>query len=85
MTRQAWQQRTSPTEVFKRAGGRRHYNQIRALHALLRRLKVAKLAALGYTQSAIAQELQVHRSTICRDLTRLAEESQLRPSQFLRY
>ena len=83
MTRGEWHRQTSREAAARRAGGRRHYNQIRQQQALRRRLQVAKLVALGYTQTAIAQELQVHRSTITRNLQRLQEQT-LRPSVFLR-
>jgi DNA-binding NarL/FixJ family response regulator len=82
MTRQQWQRGTTHDEIARRTGGRTRYNQVRALHALLRRLKVAKLAALGYSQRQISKELNVHRSTVCRDLQRLQEQI-LRPSYLL--
>jgi DNA-binding NarL/FixJ family response regulator len=83
MTKQQWSRNIPSTEAYARAGGRRRWNEVRQLHALLRRLRVAKYAALGYSQTAIAAELQVHKSTVCRDLARLAEELRLRPSYFL--
>jgi DNA-binding CsgD family transcriptional regulator len=85
MTKRDWHRRTTPEQAARRAGGRRHYNQIRALQALVRGLEVARLAALGYRQAEIARQLGVHRSTVCRDVAKLLDaRSRLRPSLFLR-
>jgi DNA-binding NarL/FixJ family response regulator len=84
MNTREWSRRTTPEEAARRAGGRRHYNDLRQLAALLRGLEVARLAALGYRQAAIARELGVHRSTVCRDVAKLLDgRSRLRPSYFL--
>jgi hypothetical protein len=59
-------------EVVARAGGRRRYNSLRQFNATLRRAQVLELAkerGLGRgARAQIARELNVHRSTITRDL-----------------
>jgi hypothetical protein len=76
-----WSFPTSPEEAARRAGGRRHYNRWRQTLALIRQTKVSRL--LGRypllrrgTVSAIARELAVHPSTICRDIKALLRRVQ---------
>ncbi len=62
--------------ICRRAGGRRQYNAVRRFRALERLTEVVNLLVefgrgYGY-QSQIADRLGVHRSTICRDIARLA-------------
>ena len=84
MSKREWQHRTSAEEAARRAGGRRLYNDLRKLAALMRGLEVGRLAARGYRQSEIARQLHVHRSTVCRDVAKLLDgRSRLRPSYFL--
>jgi hypothetical protein len=72
ISRQEWAQPTSDTAAHRRAGGRRHFNSVRAAHAELRRARVAALlAALNFrygAQAAIARRLRVSQSTISRDV-----------------
>jgi hypothetical protein len=82
-----WTAPTSPAEAARRAGGRRHYNRWRQTVALIRRMKVSRLLRDRYSDAhfgggkvrqfrwgavkAIATELGVSPSTICRDLKEL--------------
>ena len=70
-----WSEYVSFDATCRRAGGRRHYNAGRQLQVLLRRNQVAKLFGVyGFehgAQAAIARQLGVHRSTICRDISAL--------------
>lgn len=73
MNNQQWRSFTSPDEVKRRAGGRRHYNNWRHAVREVRRLQVARLLnryPIGRrgTVLAIARELGVHPSTVFRDL-----------------
>jgi hypothetical protein len=53
-------------------GGRRHYNAVRQVRAIMRRVEVSKRLAAGErNQTAIARSLGVHRSTISRDVRAL--------------
>jgi hypothetical protein len=71
-----WSVPTTPDVVNRRAGGRRHYNRWRQTLALIRRTKVSRLL-VRYpflprgTVTAIARQLGVHPSTICRDIKAL--------------
>jgi hypothetical protein len=68
-------------EVCRRAGGRRHYNHWRQTIRQLRRLQVLRLLD-GYpvfhrgAVRGIARQLNVHPSTICRDIKALNQEFQ---------
>jgi hypothetical protein len=72
ISRQAWTQPTSDAAAWARAGGRRHYNSLRQLHAELRRAQVARLLLDGGlhrgTQAQIARQLGVSEATISRDI-----------------
>jgi hypothetical protein len=72
MNPESWSIKTDPKDAARRAGGRRHYNSVRQCQANVRRTKVVELLEVyGFlrgSQSAIAKELGVHRSTVCRDL-----------------
>lgn len=57
--------------IYRRAGGRRSYNARRQFAATARRVQVVELLARGLTQRAIAERLQVHESTVSRDVARL--------------
>lgn len=74
-----WSDRTTDAEAFSRASGRRYYNSIRKFNAQLRLADVVKLLkkyGMGHgAQTAIAKELGVSRSTICRDMATILEES----------
>jgi DNA-binding CsgD family transcriptional regulator len=74
VTKSSWGYPTSTTEAYRRASGRRAYNQFRQDQALLRPLEVYKLWALyGFhygVKARIARELGIHRSTVTRDLRR---------------
>ena len=63
-----WSKWTDFETVKKRAGGRRHYNDLRRIYAKLRRNEVALLFAQGFEQAEIARRLGVHRSTVSRDI-----------------
>ncbi|NIR49637.1 helix-turn-helix domain-containing protein, partial [candidate division KSB1 bacterium] len=63
-----WSKRTDFETVKKRAGGRRHYNSVRRLYAVLRKNEVALLFAQGVRKAEIARRLGVHRSTVSRDV-----------------
>jgi hypothetical protein len=71
-----WSAPTSPDEVARRAGGRRHYNRWRQTLALIRQTKVSRLLRRyplfkRGTVRGIARELGVNPSTICRDIKAL--------------
>lgn len=72
MHRTAWAAFAAPDIVRRRCGGRRRWNAVRKARMLERRKDVAKLLLrLGHrpgVQSEMARRLNVHRSTICRDL-----------------
>lgn len=75
----AWAAPVSDAEAARRAGGRRCRNALRQLRAAVRRQWVAELW-LAYggehgCQAAIARELGVSRSTVCRDVAALFEEA----------
>ena len=80
MQQSAWSANASWEEVRRRAGGRRRYNAVRGLRALLRRREVARLLSvqggLTYrgTQARLARQLGVSRATICRDLAYLMRQ-----------
>lgn len=61
--------------VHRFIGGRRHYNAVRQFRASFRRRRVAELLLAEHSQADIARMLGVHRSTICRDVAYLFEES----------
>ncbi|MCE9545755.1 MAG: hypothetical protein K8T25_09595 [Planctomycetia bacterium] len=57
---------------YRFAGGRRHYNAVRRLRADYRQMLVAKLLTFDRgTQTRIAKQFGVHRSTICRDAAKM--------------
>ncbi|HIF9148615.1 TPA: helix-turn-helix domain-containing protein [Photobacterium damselae] len=45
------------------------------------RYQIFTLLAEGYSQSAIAKRVSVHRSTICRELKRNSDDSRYRPDR----
>jgi hypothetical protein len=72
LTRQQWRQRTSWNDVCARAVGRKWYNQERRKYACERQDEVFKLLLkYGWNTwgviTKIANELQMHKSTIARD------------------
>jgi hypothetical protein len=79
--RSLWSADTCWEEVCRRAAGRRHYNGVRRVRALLRRREVARLLLVKGglttrgTQAALARELGVSRSTISRDVAYLLRQS----------
>lgn len=78
MDKRAWSAPVSDSEAYKRAGGRRRYNAVRRLRAILRRQQVAELLASGYSQAEIAERLGVSQSTISRDVLHLRAETRRR-------
>jgi hypothetical protein len=80
IARAAWSAPTTHEEVARRCAGRRHYNAHRQILAAYRRTRVAKLLmAQGSmfehgVQAAIARQLGVSRSTVCRDVAALLKE-----------
>jgi hypothetical protein len=65
-------------EACRRAAGRRHYNSLRRLHALIRRSEVVRFwgeskGQAGW-QARAARALGVHRSTVSRDVQALLDE-----------
>ena len=72
-----WAENVSSDEANRRAGGRRHYNSIRRLRAVMRQrqiVRIVKYAGLNpYThgvQALLARRFGVSRATISRDLRR---------------
>jgi hypothetical protein len=69
-----WSQEIDTDAAYRRAGGRRHCNAVRRLIQAHRRFKVARLFSYKGTllrrgiQTELARELNVGRSTICRDI-----------------
>ncbi len=65
----------TPDALSRRAGGRSRYNRRRQLLAQQRLTQVIRLLGeIGFRhgyQTRIAEQLGVHRSTICRDIARL--------------
>lgn len=78
----SWSHPTDWDTVCRRASGRRSYNAIRQIQALVRRRRLvdllvsqrAMLTAHG-VQAKLARTLGVHRSTICRDIAALLAEA----------
>lgn len=68
MNRQQWKSPLSKLQAFKRASGRRRINARRSNLAGQRRLKLIELVKVGLPNAEIARRLDVHRSTITRDL-----------------
>jgi DNA invertase Pin-like site-specific DNA recombinase len=68
-----WAAPVSNDIAARRAGGRRHYNAMRQLRALLRRGEVSRLLEVAYTPTEIAQALGVSRITIWRDLHAISQ------------
>lgn len=77
----SWSQRTDPDIVARRAGGRRRYNAVRQLLATFRRAKVARLLRFDLTRAEIARRLNVHPSTISRDVSRLLRDGSVKRCQ----
>ena len=71
----SWSAFTSIEEARRRAGGRSHYNSLRGFNADLRRVEVGKLVTeygVGRgIRARIARELNVHPSTVTRDVQKL--------------
>jgi hypothetical protein len=57
--------------IERRASGRKHYNAVRTFRATLRRMEVARLLLAGWKPGHIAATLDVHPTTITRDIVRL--------------
>ena len=88
MNRQAWAQQTTPEAAYHRAAGRRRHNAARRRVAQRRLFPLAQaIARTGDLEavlcrkapvvprgliSAVAKDLGVHRSTVWRDVRRLA-------------
>jgi hypothetical protein len=76
----SWTTPTSPEAASRRAGARRHLNKLRQAKAAQRRLQVVRLLSIhrmtqrGY-RSRIAEALGVHRSTVTKDLQRIAADA----------
>jgi hypothetical protein len=73
----AWSQRIDTGAAYRRASGRRHHNAVRRFRRERRRAEVARLLTCKGAlfrrglQTELARELNVSRSTICRDLAYL--------------
>lgn len=81
-----WSKPASDSEAARRAGGRRRYNSVRNLQAVMRRMEVINLVNTGSlgltewgTQTRVAAALGVSRATVCRDMKRLLEMGQACP------
>ena len=81
-----WSERTSFSEVCRRAGGRRCYNSVRRMRREGRRLRLSRLLLrrrIGVFdwgwQTRLAMELGVHKSTICRDFRAIMAPGRLYP------
>lgn len=74
-SRSTWSALTSTDEAHSRASGRWLYNGVRHAEAMVRRGRVIELLQDGGlvrgAQAVIARELQVHPSTISRDVSRI--------------
>ena len=75
----SWSAPTSSDEANRRAAGRRKYNAHRQFVAVIRRKKVAELAwEYGLekrgSRARIAKALDVHRSTVSKDIKAILEE-----------
>jgi hypothetical protein len=85
MDRFDWAMPVSQNEAYRRAGGRRSYNSMRAFRAEDRRSQVVRLlryAGLMHgAQTWIARRLGVSRSTICRDFARLFHTAKQDPCE----
>jgi hypothetical protein len=72
-----WSVSIDTVAAYRRAGGRRHYNTVRRFIQAHRRAEMARLlsykGALFHRgiQTGLARELNVGRSTICRDIAYL--------------
>ena len=72
-----WSQTIDTSAAYRRASGRRHYNAVRSFQRERRRAEVARLLTCKGAlfrrglQTELAHELNVSRSTICRDLAYL--------------
>ena len=71
-----WSSYVPTSEVYRRAGGRRHYNSLRSFRVALRRMQVARLLRTtrgrGFigthgVQAQTARKLGVSEATISRD------------------
>jgi hypothetical protein len=77
VTNLTWSAPADPDTVYRRAGGRRAYNRMRATRAEYRRTQVVKLLdikggmSVRGTQAEFARRLGVSRAMICRDLARI--------------
>jgi hypothetical protein len=73
----SWSHRIDTGAAHRRAGGRLHYNACRRFRQAWRRTEVARLLTCKGSlfrrgiQTELARELNVSRSTICRDLAYL--------------
>lgn len=74
----SWSNPTDFETVRRRAGGRRKYNAVRQFQALMRQRDILELikknGGLGSPssrQAALARQLGVSRSTVCRDFTKI--------------
>src|SRR5438477_5943500 len=86
-TTSPWSNSVYNPEAHARAGGRARYNRERQLLATVRRAWVVRryveLNATRGAKAQIAEELQVHRSTITRDVRRWSgEQASLCPTCF---
>jgi hypothetical protein len=72
-----WSQEIDTKSAYRRAGGRRRFNAVRRFIQGRRRAEVARLLNCKGTlfrrgiQTELARELNVSRSTICRDVAYL--------------
>jgi IS30 family transposase len=78
MNASQWHATTTTGQANARANGRKSYNAGRQRSAKARRDQVYRLLRQKLSQAEIARRLQVHPSTISRDVARLVYEEQKR-------
>jgi hypothetical protein len=69
----------SEHQLYRRASGRRRVNGVRRCKAAMRRALVFDLWWQGLSQAAIARDLGVARSTVCRDVEAIYRALQAGP------
>lgn len=74
----SWENTVSQSEAFLRASGRRRYNATRRIQREIRQAKLLELMKrwnLSFNHRGVgvrlAKHLQIHPSTVCRDIKQL--------------